>query len=206
LFPEAEKRNVYFTTEQAASLLDELPSPMDSIVEFTIYSGFRKENILDLKIESVRFFDIKPDGNLVPEGEAEIIVKGGRREKFSLGSHAVKVLRKVIGDRTEGYVFINPRTGTRYKSIHKTFNRAVRKLGLTISGTKLRFHDLRHVFASWLHNAGVSLDTLRPLLGHRKRSTTDRYVIIDKLEVGKVLSVMPNIGEEDEYKKVATER
>ena len=35
------------------------------------------------------------------------------------------------------------------------------------NGTKLRFHDLRHVFATWLHKAGVSLDELRFLLGHK---------------------------------------
>ena len=51
--------------------------------------------------------------------------------------------------------------------------------------------------------AGVSLDTLRPLLGHRNRSTTDRYASIDRLTIGKVLNVMPSIGEEDDHGKMA---
>ena len=39
----AEKRDVYLTVQQAATLLDELPEPIADIVEFAIYTGFRKE-------------------------------------------------------------------------------------------------------------------------------------------------------------------
>ena len=74
------------------------------------------------------------------------------------------MLRHVIGDRTEGFVFINPQTQSRYVSIHKTFDRVVRRLGLTVNGTKLRIHDLRHIFATWLHREGVNLGALRPLM------------------------------------------
>lgn len=112
---------------------------------------------------------------------------------FPIGQAALKLLRNSVGDRKEGYVFINPKTGTRYNSIHKTFNRAVRELNLQVYGTKLRFHELRHIFATWLHRAGVSLDVLRPLMVHRDRATTDRYTTIDRLEAGKVLRVMPRI-------------
>ena len=99
----------------------------------------------------------------------------------------------MIGLREEGFVFINPKTGTRYHSIHKTFDKVVRRVGLTVDGTKLRFHDLRHVFATWLLNAGVSLDMLRPLMGHRDRNTTDRYATIDKIVASEALNAMPRI-------------
>lgn len=159
LFRETGKREVNITPDQVANLLQELPKPLADIVEFAIYTGFRKQNILGLKTEDIRFHD------LTPTGEAELIVKGGRKEKFPLGELAVEVLKRVIENRKEGYVFLNPKTNTRYYSTHKVFNKAVRKIGLTVNGTKFRFHDLRHVFATWLHQAGVSLDTLRPLMG-----------------------------------------
>ena len=131
--------------------------------------------------------------DLTHTAQATVIVKGGRKEKLSLGSLAVEVLKRVIGIRKEEFVFINPKTGTRYYSIHKTFDKVVRKVGITVDGTKLRFHDLRHIFATWLHNAGVSLDLLRPLMGHRDRKTTDRYATIDKIVASEALNAMPRI-------------
>ena len=113
-------------------------------------------------------------------------------------------------------MFLNSQTGTRYHSINQAFDRAVKDLGLTISdGSKLRFHDLRHIFATWLHREGVSLDALRFLLGHRDRATTDRYTTVDRLQMRNVLSLMPNVrvsGQErtpsrqrDEVLKVAAD-
>lgn len=191
---EAEKRDVTITMEQISALLEELPESLRNIVEFAIYTGFRKENILELKIASIHFHDVGLMGNV------ELILKGGRKEKFPLGPHAVEVLHRSIGNRQEGYVFLNPRTGTRYFSINKTFSKAVRKLNLSVNESTFRFHDLRHVFATWLHQAGVSLDMLRPLMGHRDRATTDRYATIDRLAIGNVLKMMPKI----EHKKSST--
>ena len=188
LFPEAEKRKVNLNPEQAANLISELTETIANIVEFAIYSGFRKENILGLRIESIRFHD------LTQTGEVDLIVKGGRKELFPLGTLAIDVLKRAIKDRKDGYVFLNHRTKTRYHSIHKVFNRAVRKLGLTVNGTKFRFHDLRHVFATWLLRGGVSLDAIRELMGHKDRTTTDRYATFDRLEAGQQLSVLPKIS------------
>ncbi len=187
LLKEADKRQVNLMQEQAAALIAELKEPIASIVEFAIYSGFRRENILTLQIGQIRFHD------LTETAEVEMKVKGGKTEIFPLGRHAVSLLKRMIGNRSKGYVFVNPETGNQYTTISHTFDRAVRKLGLTVDGTKLRFHDLRHVFATWLHREGVSLDVIRPLLGHRNRSTTDRYTTIDRLACGKVLDLMPEI-------------
>lgn len=187
LFREAGKRNVNLSQEDARRLISSLPPPVDDIVEFAIYTGFRRENILGLKIGQVRLYDLKPGG------EVDLVVKGGRAETFPLGALAAEILKRNIGSRTSGYVFPNPDTGNRYTDLHRTFDRAVRKLGLVVEGTKLRFHDLRHVFATWLHQEGVTLDVLRPLLGHRQRATTDRYATFDRMAVGQVLSLLPNL-------------
>ena len=84
LFREAEKRRVDITPKQASQLLAELSEPIANIVEFSIYSVFRKEIILDLRIDSIRFHDLTLT--------AEVELKGGRKELFPLGELAVKVL------------------------------------------------------------------------------------------------------------------
>jgi integrase len=195
LFPASPKRDVELTRQQAQALINSLTEPMASMVEFAMYTGFRKENIQSLQVEAIRFHD------LTSTGEAELIVKGGRREVFPLAPAAVALLRRVIGRRRDGYVFVNPKTGSRWCGVNGPFDKAVRELGLTAcDGSKLRSHDLRHVFATWLHRDGVSLDVLRTLLGHRDRATTDRYTSVDRLEVGKVLALMPSLRENGQRK------
>ncbi len=190
LFPDNGKREVSVTPEQIAELISILTPPVADIVEFLVSTGFRKENVLSLKIEAIRFHD------LTPTGEVELVIKGRQRELFPIGPPAVSVLKRVIKNRKKGHVFINPVSGLRYTTITKTFDRSVRKLGLKANdGSKLRVHDLRHLYATWLHRSGVSLDSLRFLLGHKDRVTTDRYTYVDRLRFGDVLSLLPNLRE-----------
>ncbi len=180
--------------KQASDLLNELPRPIADIVEFAIYTGFRKENILSLKIESVNFGDDKT------AGEVNLVTKGKKTETYPLCPPAIQVIIRAKNNRESGYTFLNPKTKTRYVSINKTVDRCIRKLNLSVNGSKFRIHDLRHVFATWLHKSGASLDDIRPLMGHNDRSTTDRYTTIDMQKAGKVLQFMPNIR-----KKVSAE-
>ena len=197
LFKEAEKRRVNLTPEKAGQLIAELSEPLADAAEFSIYSGLRKENVLSLRIEQIRFHD------LTLTGEVELVVKGGKRELFPLSTQAVEVVRRAIGNRREGYVFINPKTENRYMSINRSFDKAVRKLGLTVNGTKFRWHDLRHLFCSWLLKEGVSIDIIRELAGHKDRSTTDRYSTIERIEAGKNLALIPKIECPDRLKTEA---
>jgi integrase len=63
--------------------------------------------------------------------------------------------------------------------ISKTFNRVVTGLNLNKDITdrrqRLVFHSLRHTYASWLVEDGVSLYTVQKLLGHTQIKQTERY-------------------------------
>ncbi|MCE5270384.1 tyrosine-type recombinase/integrase [bacterium] len=183
-FKAAGKRDVYLSPEQLSSLINALPSRLADMAEFAAYTGFRLGNILTLRINHVRFHD------LTKTGEADLVIKGGRLETFPLSQPAVEVVQRVTEGRKEGYVFINPENGKPFaRSGINAFYRHVRILGLKAKdGSPLRFHDLRHVYATTLRDMGISLDDLRVLLGHKDRSTTDRYVTYDRKAVGECLT------------------
>ena len=184
-FDKGRKRNVSLSSDQVSALISALDAPISDIVEFALFSGMRKGNILNLQIEQVEFH---PQHTMAM---ISTVLKGGRRETIPVGPEAVATLRRVIGKRTDGFIFPSPRTGKPFVSIHKVVDREIRKLGLTAEdGSKLRFHDFRHYRASQWINAGVSLEDVQVALGHRSRITTERYITADKQAVGARLSLI----------------
>jgi integrase len=60
-------------------------------------------------------------------------------------------------------------------ALRKDFDRARRAAGLP----GVRFHDLRHTFASWAIDAGVDLRLLKDLMGHSTMQMTSRYAHLE---------------------------
>ncbi len=65
----------------------------------------------------------------------------------------------------------NRKVGEKFLDLKKGFKRAVQLAGLP----KIRFHDVRHTFATRLVQAGVDISTVQHLLGHARISMTARY-------------------------------
>ena len=58
-----------------------------------------------------------------------------------------------------------------------------------------RLHDLRHTYGSWMVQAGVNLQVLQNLMGHRSAKTTEIYAHL-KLEQLALAQGKIKIGEE----------
>jgi integrase len=97
--------------------------------------------------------------------------KSGKVRAVPLNDTALEVLSKQDTKDEFEYVFINRQTGHRFKTIQKAWDR-LRKLALL---EHVRIHDLRHQYASFLVNNGVTLYTTGQILGHSTPKVTQRY-------------------------------
>lgn len=70
--------------------------------------------------------------------------------------------------------------------------------------TRARQHDLRHTFASWLRQKGVSLDDIGEVLGHADVRTVQRYAHVGAAHLDRVRTAMqpakPKKGKKDKTK------
>lgn len=83
----------------------------------------------------------------------------------------LRPLKKLVGNSS--YVLTNTSTPTEPRTYRNYYNRLLRNLGMP----KLKFHGLRHSFATRCIESKCDYKTLSVLLGHSKISTTlDLYV------------------------------
>jgi integrase len=88
-----------------------------------------------------------------------------------LNSRAREAL-KVLARHNEGSEYVCPGSAGRLgRDWQRWFEQAVRLAGVR----NLRWHDLRHSFASRLAMAGVPLRTITELLGHKTLGMVMRY-------------------------------
>ena len=97
--------------------------------------------------------------------------KNGKPRLIYLNKAALELLRTLPRIAGNPFIFPSPVTGRPSASLHFPWVRIRAAAGLA----GVRIHDLRHSFASFLVNSGVSLYTVQALLGHSNAKTTQRY-------------------------------
>jgi integrase len=144
-------------------LLDECADHLRPIVKTALHTGMRRGEILNLKWDQV---DLRKRSIRVEKTKSgknrHVPINDDLHEEFSR-------LKKLNGNSI--YVFLNPKTGQPIKEVKTAFNAAKRRAD--IQG--LRFHDLRHTFASRLIEMGADIITVKDLLGHHSVVVTQRY-------------------------------
>lgn len=97
--------------------------------------------------------------------------KGNATRTIPLNAEALQVLTTIRPEGASGLVFKSPRTGGEFNNVKKAWAEVTKAAKLP----DLRWHDLRHDFASQLAMRGVPLFTVQKLLGHANSKMTQRY-------------------------------
>jgi integrase len=160
LAPEVH-RDRFLTAEEVKRLIVSINGdhnrPAAQAIMLLLLTGARRSEITQAKWEHV---DWTKRALLVS------VSKSGKPRTIALNVAALALLRAIPCDPDSPYVF-----PTRLVGLFRPWDRIRRRAGLA----DVRLHDLRHSFASFLVNQGVSLYVVQGLLGHASPRMTQRY-------------------------------
>jgi integrase len=156
----------WLTLEEEQKLLGSSPRWLKGIIIFAINTGLRQSEILDLEWARV---DLSRRTITILEDQ-----KNQGRDTLPLSEGGLAVLMeriKVRRGETELVFFTRNATRIGSRNLERAFYSAIKKSGIN----PLRFHDLRHTFATRLVQAGVDLYTVQKLGRWKSISMVTRY-------------------------------
>ena len=152
----------FLTLDQLDQLLEACGSPhLYTFVVLAAHTGMRRSETFNLKWADVNFKRAELTVRQTKNNEYRIIPMN-KPVRDTLKKHPRHITSELVlahGD------------GTAYKGVDHAFHKALEKAGLP----RIRIHDLRHSFASNLVTAGVPLNVVQELLGHKDIHMTMVY-------------------------------
>jgi integrase len=158
---EPTRRVAFLSREQAETLIVSLPETYRIPVRFALLTGLRRANVFGLQWENV---DLQRGVAVVHADEA----KAGQRIVVPLNQAARTLLEAVQPDADKRQGAVWPGLTRVW---HNTWKAATKRAGVPW----LRFHDLRHTWASWHAMAGTPLSVLQELGGWHSPQMVQRY-------------------------------
>ena len=161
-FPKSKvlkHRTRWLTLEEEKRRTQAAPRHLVPLIRFAVDTGGRLSELLSLDWRNVEMEERRIRFTDTKNGE-------DRTVRLCDRAHATLV---AIGPKDSGTVFTY--NGRRVKSMKTAFNKARERAGLE----DVRFHDLRHTFASRLVQVGVPLYEVMHLTGHKSLEMVQRY-------------------------------
>ena len=163
--PEVHRQR-FLTAEETKRLIAAIDEDDNHVaaqaIKLLLLTGARRNEITQAKWEHV---DWQRRTLLVP------VSKSGKPRTIALNGAAIALLQSVPRVQGSEHIFPSPFSGHPFASLFYPWDRIRRRAGLA----DVRLHDLRHSFASFLVNQGVSLYVVQGLLGHSQVRMTQRY-------------------------------
>jgi integrase len=161
LLPGEVERDRWLTREEADRLIACCAPHLAAMVRFALATGCRAREIAGLEWKRV---DLQRRTAWLDQ------TKNGTPRGVPLNRNAVRVLEGERGKHPR-FCFTYRGQPVRWELTNTAWQTATRKAELV----DVRFHDLRHTWASWHRQAGTSCDELKELGGWKSRVMVDRY-------------------------------
>jgi len=172
---ENNSRTRFLEKEELTKLLDNCHPVLRAIVLVAVNTGMRREEIRTLKWRDVDF----------QRGFVTLYrTKNGEIRNVPLNRTAKETLMSIPKHRSSPYIFCNSK-GNLY-NFRASFIKALENAEIS----NFKFHDLRHTAASYLAMAGVDLNTIREILGHKSISMVLRYAHLSKSHQANAVSIL----------------
>lgn len=155
------ERDRWLTREEAERLIRACPDHLAALVRFALATGCRAREITGLEWCRV---DLERKTAWLDQ------TKNGTPRGVPLNADAVAVLQEQIG-KHDRVCFTFKGRPIQWQVTNTAWLSALKRAGIE----DLRFHDLRHTWASWHRQAGTSCDELKDLGGWKSRAMVDRY-------------------------------
>lgn len=155
----------WLTHEEEEKLLAVSPAWLREIMVFALNTGLRQSEILDLTWDRVDLF--RKTLTILEQ-------KNKGKDTLPLNAQAMEILKvksKVRSIKSKCVFFNTEGRRIDARNLLRAFYSAVKKAEID----KLRFHDLRHTFATRLVQSGVDLYKVQKLLRHKSPVMTQRY-------------------------------
>lgn len=161
-FTETPTEIRWLTQEEVVKLKQELPHHLEVMMVFSILTGLRMGNVTGLRWEQI---NVKNKMIVF----SHLTMKNGLPFSIPLSDEALEVLKNEIG-KNDTYVF-----SYRGNPIKNANTRAFKKAQQRAEIKPLRWHDLRHTFASWHSQNGTPAEILQKLGGWKSHKMVERY-------------------------------
>lgn len=196
--PKVEHKEMKtLTAEQLASFLREAKETgVYEMYYIELATGLRRGELLGLKWEDIDWAQgiirvrrqvARINGKIV---EAPLKTRNSYRT-VSISADAIEVLKAQRTKTNDAYVFPSPTGGPiSPDSVLHMLHRVLERAGLP----KVRFHDLRHTFATLALQNGVDIKTVSGMLGHYSAGfTLDTYAHVTTAAQKEAANTMGNV-------------